>query len=53
MDGIQSLDLLFALRAVVDAIGGRAVRFLGKMAGAGGGPPEHYCEGHQVEFKRY
>ena len=39
MDGIQSLDLLFALRAVVAAIGGLAVGFVGNMVGVGGGRP--------------
>lgn len=39
MGGIQSLDLLFALRAVAAAIGGLAAGFVGNMAGVGGGRP--------------
>ena len=39
MDQVQSLDLLFTLRAVVAAIGGLAVGFVGNMLGGGGGGP--------------
>ena len=39
MDGFQSLDLLFALRAIAAAIGGLAVGFFGNMVGVGGGRP--------------
>ncbi len=39
MDGFQSLDLLFAIRAVIAATGGLAVGFVGNMVGVGGGRP--------------
>jgi len=39
MDGMHSLDLVFALRAVVAAIFGLAVGFVGNMVGVGGGRP--------------